>query len=140
MRNFRDIKVWEKAHRLTLAVYQATADFPAAERFGLTSQARRAAASVPANIAEGCGRDGEAELARFFQIALGSANELEYHLLLARDLRFMSKEQFESLATDVNEVKRMLYAFIRSLRTGDEWFFAYRVWLMAYRLQLNSGR
>ena len=116
MRNFRDVKVWEKAHRLTLAVYQATAGFPAEERFGVTSQARRAGASIPANIAEGCGRDSEAELARFFHIAAGSASELEYHLLLARDLGFLTNEVHASLTADVSEVKRMLYAFAQSLK------------------------
>ncbi|MFQ5984020.1 MAG: four helix bundle protein [Alphaproteobacteria bacterium] len=116
MRNFRDIKVWQKAHRLTLAVYQATNNFPTEERFGLTSQARRAAASIPSNIAEGCGRDSEAELARFLHIAAGSASELEYVLLLTRDLGFTTDERHESLAKDVSEVKRMLYAFTQSLK------------------------
>ncbi len=116
MRNFRKIKVWEKAHLLTLAVYQATTEFPTEERFGLTNQARRAAASIPANIAEGCRRDGEAELARFFQIAAGSASELEYHLLLARDLGFLPDERHASLTEGVSEVKRMIYAFVQSLK------------------------
>ena len=86
MRDFRDIKAWQKGHRLALAVYQATKRFPTEERYGLKSQARRAAASIPTNIAEGCGRDSEAEFARFLRIAAGSASELEYLLLLARDL------------------------------------------------------
>jgi len=77
---FRDLKVWEKAHQLTLQVYKATAPFPKEEMYGLTSQIRRAAASIPANIAEGCGRSSDAELGRFLQIAMGSASELEYHL------------------------------------------------------------
>jgi hypothetical protein len=79
VKGFRDLKVWEKAHQLTLQVYKATASFPKEEMFGLTSQIRRAAASIPANIAEGCGRSGDAELGRFLQIAMGSASELEYH-------------------------------------------------------------
>ncbi len=111
MRNFRDIKAWGKAHRLTLAVYEATKTFPADERFGLTSQARRAAASIPTNIAEGCGRAGEAELARYFHIAAGSASELEYLLLLARDLGYLTDDQQISLTAGVSEVKRMIYAF-----------------------------
>ena len=86
MKDFRDLKVWEKAHALTLSCYQVTKPFPREEIFGLVSQIRRASASIPANIAEGCGRRGNAELHRFLQIAMGSASELEYHLLLSRDL------------------------------------------------------
>jgi four helix bundle protein len=116
MRDFRTLKVWQKAHLLTLAVYQATATFPKDELYGLTSQTRRSATSVPANIAEGCGRDGDAELGRFLQIAMGSASELEYHLLLARDLRLLDKRNEESLAASVTEVKRMLATLIRTIR------------------------
>lgn len=115
MRNFKELKVWEKAHVLTLAVYKATATFPREELYGLTSQMRRACASVPANIAEGCGRNGEPELARFFNIAIGSASELEYHLLLARDLGFLKSQDYEPLATEVIEVKKMLTAFVHKL-------------------------
>jgi four helix bundle protein len=89
MKNFRELKVWGKSHQLTLAVYKATTTFPREEEYGLTSQLRRACASVPANIAEGCGRGSEADFARFLQIAMGSASELEYHLLLARDLNLL---------------------------------------------------
>ncbi|MCC6791593.1 MAG: four helix bundle protein, partial [Thermomicrobiales bacterium] len=92
-RNFRELKVWEKAHRLTLATYQSTAIFPREETFGLTSQIRRAASSVPANIAEGCGRGG-GDLVRFCRIAAGSASELQYHLLLARDLGYLAEPAF----------------------------------------------
>jgi len=83
MKDFRELKVWEKAHQLTLEVYKATTIFPKDELYGLTSQIRRACASIPANIAEGCGRRGDAEFARFLGIAMGSASELDYHLLLA---------------------------------------------------------
>jgi four helix bundle protein len=86
LRDFRELKVWGKANQLTLSVYKATQIFPKEELYGLTSQMRRSCASIPANIAEGCGRTGEAELARFLQIAMGSASELEYYLLLAYDL------------------------------------------------------
>ncbi len=86
MRDFRQLMVWEKSHQLTLEIYQATGAFPREELYGLTSQIRRAAASIPANIAEGCGKDTETELARYMQISMGSASELEYHLLLAHDL------------------------------------------------------
>lgn len=78
MQNFRDLKVWGKAHAATLLIYRATDGFPSTERYGLTSQMRRAAASIPANIAEGCGRASDADFARFLQIAFGSASELEY--------------------------------------------------------------
>ena len=115
MRAFRDLKVWEKSHQLALAVYQATATFPQEERYGLTSQIRRAAVSISANIAEGCGRNGEAEFARFLQIAMGSASELEYHLLLAQDLGYLATIQGKDLASEVVEVKRMLTSFIQKL-------------------------
>jgi four helix bundle protein len=86
MRDYRDLQVWTKAHRLALACYKGTQCFPFEERFGLTSQIRRAAASIPANLAEGCGRRSDGEMARYVQIAMGSGAELSYHLLLARDL------------------------------------------------------
>jgi four helix bundle protein len=84
VRDFGGLKVWQRSHRLTLAVYEATGTFPREETYGLTAQLRRCSASVPANIAEGCGRSGDAELARFMLISMGSASELEYYLLLAR--------------------------------------------------------
>ncbi len=118
MRDFRTLKVWEKAHQLTLAVYRATVAFPTQEQYGLTGQMRRASASIPANIAEGCGRDGDAELARFLQIAMGSASELEYHCLLARDLNLLSATDYDRLNNDVIEVKRMLASFIQTLKRG----------------------
>jgi four helix bundle protein len=89
MEDFKNLRVWAKAHELTLSVYQRTRDFPKEEMYGLTSQMRRSAASVGANIAEGCGRRSDGEMRRFLQIARGSASELEYHLLLAKDLRFL---------------------------------------------------
>lgn len=116
MRAFRELKVWEKGHRLTLAVYKVTGGFPRDELYGLTSQIRRSAASVPANIAEGCGRDGNAEMARFLQIAAGSASELEYHLLLAHDLNLINTPDHKNLTTQVTEIKRMLTSFIQKLK------------------------
>ena len=116
MKDFRDLRVWEKAHQLALSVYRATAHFPKEELYGLTGQIRRACISVPANIAEGCGRDGDQELARFLQIAMGSAAELEYHLLLARDLSLLEIPNYDDLAQAVTEVKRMLATFIQKLR------------------------
>ncbi|MBI2760072.1 MAG: four helix bundle protein [Chloroflexi bacterium] len=119
MRDFRDLKVWERAHKLTLGVYAASKGFPRDELDGLTSQIRPSAASVPANIAEGCGRNGSAELSRFMQIALGSASELEYQILLAHDLGYLTDGDFEHLAANTIEVKRMLGSFIQRLRTEN---------------------
>ena len=103
MQNFKTLKVWEKSHELTLAVYKATANFPKDELYGLTSQIRRACASIPANIAEGCGRTGKAELARFLQVAMGSASELEYHLLLAHDLGLLRDGEYKLLENQAVE-------------------------------------
>ena len=116
MQDFRELKVWEKGHALTLAVYRSTAKFPKDELYGITSQMRRSAASIPANVAEGCCRGGDTEFARFLQIAMGSASELEYHLVLARDLELLGTDAYDRLATDVTEVKRMLASLIRKLR------------------------
>jgi four helix bundle protein len=101
---------------MTLEVYRVTRAFPREELYGLTSQLRRAASSVPANIAEGCGRNGDAELARFLAIALGSANELDYHLLLARDLGYLPPTYHEQLTFEAEGVSKMLSAFIDQLR------------------------
>jgi four helix bundle protein len=120
LRDFRELKVWEKAYRLTLDVYKASRSFPREEFFGLTSQLRRSAASIPANIAEGCGRDGNAELGRFLQIALGSASELEFHLLLARDTGLLKDGEHERLSEQAVEVKRMLTSFCQKLRSGSQ--------------------
>jgi four helix bundle protein len=116
VRDFKKQKVWEKSHQLTLAVYKASEKFPREERYGLTIQIRRASASIPANIAEGCGKDSEAELARFLQIARGSASELEYHLLLARDLDLLPVSEYEQLTEQLEEVQRMTATFIKKLR------------------------
>jgi four helix bundle protein len=115
---FRTLKVWTKSHQLTLACYGATRSFPKSEMYGLTSQTRRAAASICANIAEGCGRRSKADFGPFLQVALGSASELEYHLLLALDLGLMDESTHRSLDAAVVEVKRMLTGFIRKL-TSD---------------------
>jgi four helix bundle protein len=116
MRDFRKLKVWEKAHRLTLQVYAETRLFPKQELYGLTSQVRRASASIPANIAEGCGRAGEKELARFLDIAAGSASELEYHLLLDHDLDLLHTTVHSHLTKSVQEVKQMLTSLTRTIR------------------------
>ncbi len=116
MKDFRKLKVWEKAHELALATYKATIPFPSSELYGLTSQIRRAASSIPANIAEGAGLGSDAELARYLQIALGSASELEYHLLLARDLELLGKQTYQDLHSQTTEIKRMLTALIQKLK------------------------
>jgi len=116
MKDFRSLDVWKKSHELVLAIYRVTAAFPKNELYGLISQIRRAAASIPANIAEGCGRTGDAELARFLTIAMGSASELEYHLLLSRDLNFLTVDTHETLTTQTVEIKRMLTSLIQKLR------------------------
>ena len=104
------------AHALTLEAYRATAKFPRDEQYGLTSQIRRAASSIPANIAEGCGRASDAEFARFLQIAMGSASELEYHLLLARDLELIDEVEHAALNAHAIQAKRMLSTFFKRLR------------------------
>ena len=116
MQDYQRLKVWEKSHALTLAIYRLTGSFPADERFELTRQIRRSAASIPANIAEGCGRNSPRELKHFLTIASGSASELEYHLLLARDLGFASDD---SLTHRVSEVKRMLWSLMQKLKTEN---------------------
>jgi four helix bundle protein len=117
MRDFRQLKVWAKAHQLALDVYKATSKFPKGELYGLTSQIRRASISIPSNIAEGCGRNSDPDFARFLQIAMGSASETEYQLLLSKDLEFMSKEHYETLHNEVEEVKRMLASLLKTVRS-----------------------
>jgi four helix bundle protein len=116
MEDFKGLKVWTKANELTLEIYQRTRSFPKDEIYGLTSQLRRAAASIGANIAEGCGRRSDAEMKRFLQIARGSASELEYHLLLARDLQLVAGDEFKNLEARVHEVQRMLAALVQRLQ------------------------
>jgi four helix bundle protein len=118
MRDFRELKVWQKAHQVALEVYLQSRNFPADERFGLTAHLRKSATSVPSNIAEGCGRDGEKELARFCSIAAGSASELEYQLLLAHDLEYLPRDAYAVLNEQIAEVKRMLFRFMQSLSSS----------------------
>jgi len=117
MKDFKKLKVWEKSHHLALKVYGVTAKFPREELYGLTSQMRRSSISIPTNIAEGCGRNRDTELNRFFEIAMGSASELEYLVLLARDLNFLGKEECDTLMNEITEIKRMLASFIQKLKT-----------------------
>ncbi len=116
MKDFRTLTVWEKSHHLALAVYKLTMAFPREELYGMTSQMRRAAASIPANIAEGCGRSGNGDFHRFLTVAMGSAVELEYFLLLARDLTIVSSGLYDEINTRVIEVQRMLGALLRRVQ------------------------
>ena len=116
MKNYRQLNVWSRSHKLTVELYHATKAFPKDEMFGVTSQIRRAAASVPANIAEGCGRDGDAELKRFLNIALGSACELDYFILLATELGYLMTEEGARLGNEALELQRMLGTFIQKLK------------------------
>lgn len=115
MRDFRKLDVWHKAHALTLEIYNLTRGFPPTERYGLVVQLQRAASSIGANLAEGCGRESDADVRRFVLIASGSACEVEYHLLLARDLGFVAGPDYDRLNRNVNEVKRMFVGFAKYL-------------------------
>jgi four helix bundle protein len=113
MGDFTKLAVWKKAHALALGVYHETAHWPKHELFGLTSQSRRAAVSVAANIAEGCGKNSDAELARHSRNSLGSASELSYYLILAHALSYMERSARDELQGDVSEVRRMLASLER---------------------------
>ncbi len=117
MRDFKTLAVWQKAHQFVLVLYEATKGFPKEEQYGLTSQIRRAAVSVPANIAEGCGKNTDADFARYLHISIGSANEVDYYLLLARDLSFIDPSISIQLSSQVIEVRRMLIGLTQALRT-----------------------
>jgi four helix bundle protein len=117
--NFRSLTVWQKSYRLVVNIYRSTSGFPKEELFGMTSQMRRAAASIPANIAEGSGRGSDHELRRFCHIALGSANELEFFLLLSHDLGYLEKQRYEKLNENTIEIQRMLAGLIQKLTTHD---------------------
>ena len=119
VQDFHELRVWQKAHQLALAVYQVTAKFPREELYGLTSQLRRCTASVPANLAEGCGRSSDADFARFCSIAMGSASELEYHLLLARDLKLIKPNDHVELSQRATELKRMLTVLVQKLKADS---------------------
>src|SRR5260370_29192957 len=115
MQDFKQLKVWQKSHALVLRIYAATVVFPEHQRFGNTSQMRRAAASVPANIAEGCARASRSELCQFLHVSAGSASELEYFLLLARDLRLFTDKQHAALHASLSEIRRMLTGLIQQV-------------------------
>ena len=115
MRDYKKFLVWEKSHQLTLDVYKTTSSFPKDELFGLVSQVKRSSSSIPTNIAEGCGRNSEKDFCRFLYIAFGSANELEYQIILSIDLKFIDTENGQKLLFQVEEVKKMLTGLISRL-------------------------
>ena len=117
MKNFRDLIVWSKSHELTLTVYKLTEHFPKEEMFGLKSQIRRASASIPANIAEGCGRSSNGDFSRFLYNGMGSACELEYHLLLSKDLGYIPANDHKRVDASVVEIKRMLSSLIAKVNS-----------------------
>lgn len=120
MKDFKELKVWHKAYGLALSIYEASKAFPREEIYGLTSQMRRSAISIGANIAEGCGRRSDGELVRFLQIARGSSSEVEHHLLLARDLKFLPTETHRNLERQLQEVQRMLTSLVSAIQKKAE--------------------
>jgi len=115
-KTFRDLVVWQKAHRFVLGVYRLTDTSPSSEKYGLTSQFRRAAVSIPANIAEGFRRRGKADKVRFFNIAQASLDESRYYLILAEDLGYGETSDLHAL---VEEVSKLLDSYCRSILTSD---------------------
>jgi len=118
MKDYRKIIAWQKSHELVLQIYELTAKFPSNEIYGLTSQLRRAAVSIPTNIAEGYGRTSDIEIARFMDISLGSANEVEYLLCLSADLKYITKDMADILSDKVIEIRKMLTVFTKTLRNS----------------------
>ena len=118
MQDFKNLKRWQKSHQLTIVLHRLTRIFPRKEMYGLTSQIRRSASSIGANIAEGCGRGSDADMGRFLQIAMGSACELEYHLLLSRDLEILYVPDYELASSEVTEIKRMLSSLLAKVRAS----------------------
>lgn len=117
MRDFKKLQIWELGHKLTLDVYAITFKFPREEMFGLTSQLRRAVSSVPTNIAEGCGRNSNADIAHFIQIVIGSLCETEYHIILAHDLGYISKETFINVSNRINELRMKMIKYNERVRS-----------------------
>ena len=119
MQRFVDLKVWQRSHELALAIYRMTESFPRDERFGLTSQIRRAATSVPTNIAEGSRRQRASDYARFLNIAESSLAEVEYLLMLARDLGYVGEQTVKPQLTEGGEIFAMLVALRRKVEDGS---------------------
>jgi four helix bundle protein len=116
MQNFKDLLIWQEAHQLTLKIYDSSKGFPKDELFGVTSQLRRAATSIPCNIAEGCGRYTSKDFANFLQIALGSTNETDYLTLLAKDLNYLTEDKFIALQQQINKIRAMNIKLIDKVR------------------------
>jgi len=119
MQNYKNLDVWQTAHLLAVNVYKATMTFPKEELYGLTSQIRRASVSIPSNIAEGCGRNGDPEFGRFLQFALGSSNELEYQLLLAYELKYLDDEIYKDITSQIDHTRRMLIALLKKMNDKE---------------------
>lgn len=115
MRDFRKYKVWELGHEISISMYKISQFFPPEEIYGITSQMRRAAYSIPSNIAEGCGRESDTEFKRFLIISQGSSSELEYFSLLAKDLGYIDDSIYLKLNDSINKVKRSLNKLIQKL-------------------------
>ena len=116
MKDFHKLGIWQRSHQLTLDVYKVSQAFPKDELFGLTSQIRRAASSIPTNIAEGCGRASNKDYAHFLQIAIGSASEVEYELLLAHDLEYINDEAFNKLTSETIAIRKMIIKYQSELK------------------------
>ena len=116
MRDFQQLEIWQRSHQLTLKVYSATKTFPKEELYGLTSQMRRSASSIPTNIAEGCGRDSTSELKRFLVIAAGSCSELQYQFILSKDLNYLSETLFKELFDEIVQIRKMIHAYSENLK------------------------
>ena len=120
MQDFRNLKVWEGAQRFVVEVYKATSSFPKCEQYGLASQIQRAAVPIVANIAEGCGRGSDADFARFLQMAIGSAFEVDALLLVARDLTYLDEQSYTTIGPNLGGLKRMLNAFLQTVRQASQ--------------------
>ncbi len=118
MKDFKQLEIWQEAYRFTLEIYRLTKGFPDSERYGLSSQIRRASTSIISNIAEGCGRDGDAELKRFLIIAMGSASEVECQLMLSKDLQYIDSDHYQQLHAKLSTIKRRTNAFIQKLKAS----------------------
>ncbi|GHB77870.1 four helix bundle protein [Persicitalea jodogahamensis] len=118
MQSYKTLKVWQKAHELVLWIYEMTNSFPKQEIFGLTPQIRRSSVSIAANLAEGCGKSTSKDIANFFQVSLGSLHETEYYILLAKDLAYISIQDFQKSDDKTREVKAMLVSLIKTVRNS----------------------
>lgn len=120
VQDFQSLEIWKKSHSLVLSIYKITEnDFPKSELFTLTTQIRRAASSIPTNIAEGCGRRTNKDFAHFIQMAIGSSSEVEYQLILAKDLKYITEETWKSLSKNITEIRKMMLSFNKKLSTHN---------------------